>query len=108
MTETTVILVLLAAGLGTFALRYSFVYLHHRWTIPQGLRRMLRFVPAAVLAALVAPAVLLAPVDAVPEATLNPHLLAALVAALVMWRTRQMPLSLVSGMGVLWAVQGLG
>ena len=47
----------LAAGLGTFAMRLSFVELYGRLRIPSVLSRALLYVPASVLAALVLPAV---------------------------------------------------
>jgi branched-subunit amino acid transport protein len=43
-------------AVGTFALRFSFIYLFGKIDMPDWLRRALRFVPASVLAALVFPA----------------------------------------------------
>lgn len=107
MDNFTLMLVILAAGLGTFALRYSFIYLLGRVHMPVPLRRAMRFVPAAVLAALVLPALVLTPQGAPASTALNPRLLAGVVAALVMWRSRRMPLSLVAGMGTLWTLEAL-
>jgi len=49
-------LLFVAIGLGTFLLRFLFIYLFGKIAIPDWLRRALRFVPAAALAALVFPA----------------------------------------------------
>jgi branched-subunit amino acid transport protein len=92
-------LTILAAGLGTFAMRASFLVVAHRLVdLPPGLQRVLRQIPPAALAALVAPAVLR------PEGALDlthPRLAAAALAALVSWRTRSVVLTLGVGMGAL-------
>ena len=49
-------LLFIALAVGTFALRFSFIYLFGKVEMPEWLRRALRFVPASVLAALVFPA----------------------------------------------------
>jgi branched-subunit amino acid transport protein len=91
------------AGIGTFAIRLSFIALLGRVErIPPLAERALRLVPAAVLAALVAPGVFR------PEGVLDPwndRLLAAAVAALVAWWTRNVLATLVAGMVVLWLLQ---
>lgn len=94
------------AGLGTYLIRGSFIWLHGRWVVPPLVARALRFVPPAVLAALIAPAVV-APrgiVEALPPA---PELLAALAAAVVAWRTRSIAATIAVGLPVLWAIQAL-
>lgn len=102
----TVWLVILLAGLGTFALRLSFIQLFSGARMPQRAERTMRFVPAAVLAALVLPALLLPggvfdPIESPSRAT------AALVAAAVAHRTGNVPLTLCVGMGALWTLQAL-
>lgn len=71
--------------------------------MPIAVRHALRFVPAAVLSAIICPAVLVrhGSVDLSPE---NLRLVAALVAALVAWRTRSMSCTIATGMVVLWAL----
>lgn len=97
----------LAVGAGTFALRLSFIELYGRLSIPAVLHRALAYVPASVLAALVLPAVML-PSGASEIALENPRMLAALLAALVAWISRNTVLTLASGMGALWTLQFLG
>ena len=56
MSATSIWLLFIAIGLGTFLLRFLFIYLFGKIEMPDWLRRALRFVPAAALAALVFPA----------------------------------------------------
>jgi branched-subunit amino acid transport protein len=94
-------LTLLAAGIATYLTRLSFIALAHRGTAPAWIIRPLRLVPAAVLSALVLPAVL-APQGMVQLWPLSPRALAGMVAVLVAWKTRSILLTLVVGMSVLW------
>jgi branched-subunit amino acid transport protein len=94
----------LAVGLGTFAMRLSFVELYGRLRIPALLRRALLYVPASVLAALVLPAVVYP--DGQGEFVLaNAQIPAAILAAWVAWKTRNTLLTLVVGMGALWLLK---
>lgn len=94
-------LVILVAGVGTFAFRVSFVALFGRLDLPPGVERALRFVPAAVLSALVAPQLLV--VDGGLAATpANPRLVAGALAAVVAWRTEDVLATLLVGMTGLW------
>ena len=90
-------LVMLLGGALTFGMRMSFVYLFGRFEIPVMVKRALRFVPPAVLSAIVAPALLM------PENTLdlslsNGQLVAGMVAILVAWRTKNTLLTILAGM----------
>ena len=83
-----------------FVTRASFVVFGARLTLPPPVEQGLRFAPAAVLGAIVAPALLLH--DGQPGLTLgNYRLLAAFVAGLVMWRTRSMIGTIAAGMAAL-------
>lgn len=96
-----------AVGAGTFAIRVSFIELYGRLLIPPVVHRALAYVPASVLAALVLPAVLLSKGGA--EFSLeSPRVLAAVVAALVAWASRNALLTLAAGMGALWGLQFMG
>lgn len=95
--------VVLVAGVGTLAFRLSFVMLFGRLdAIPARLAFLLRFVPAAVLAALVAPAVLAPGGDAV--ALQAPRVVAGTVAVVVAWRTGNVFATIGVGMATLWLV----
>jgi branched-subunit amino acid transport protein len=100
-------LTIVGAGAGTFALRLSFIALMGRIEIPILLGRALRFVPAAVMTAVVIP--LLFYTNGALEVSLgNERLLAGLVAALIAWRTRSVLFTLSGGMVVLWTLQSIG
>ena len=104
MSTPALWMTILGAGAVTFALRLSFIALLGRIRVPPYLGRALRFVPAAVLTAMVIP--LLFYEDGALEVWLgNERLLAGLVAALIAWRTRNVLLTLGGGMATLWILQ---
>ncbi len=104
MSTPALWMTMLGAGAVTFALRLSFIALLGRIRIPPSLGRALRFVPAAVLTAMVIPLLLYE--DGALEVSLgNERLLAGLVAALIAWRTRNVLLTLGGGMATLWILQ---
>ena len=103
MSITSPWLFMLAAGVGTFLLRLSFLALV-RGDVPPLMQRILRLVPAAVLAALVLPAVAPASVAAAgtPAGWIKP--VAALIAVLVAVRARSILATLAAGMVALWVM----
>ncbi len=101
MSELAIWLTIIGIGLGTYVLRLSFIHLHGRLELPPLVQRGLRLVPAATLAALVAPALAYSNGGLAVGAD-DPRLLAGLVALLVAWRFKHMLLTLASGMAVLW------
>jgi branched-subunit amino acid transport protein len=107
MSSLALWLTMAGAGVVTFGLRLSFIALLGRVEIPPFLSKALRFVPAAVLTAVVIP--LLFYVDGALEVSLgNARLLAGLAAALIAWRTRNVFFTLGGGMVTLWALQAIG
>lgn len=99
-------LTLLGMGLITYAIRLSFILLWGRVAVPTVVQRALRFVPPAVLAAIIFPEVL-RPTGEWNFSPANPRLAAALVAALIAWRTRSALLTIAAGMAVLWGTQAV-
>jgi len=97
---------LAAIGAITFLWRFSFVALWQRLRIPEVAERALAYVPAAVLAAIVAPE-LLAPENAIQLSLDNERLLAGLAAGMVAWRTQNMVATIGVGMVALWILQAL-
>jgi branched-subunit amino acid transport protein len=91
-------------GLGTFLLRFLFIYLFGKIEMPHWLRRALRFVPAAALAALVFPA-LTHPTGHLDLSLNNFRLLAGLGGAIVAWKTRNVLLTILVGMILLWVLK---
>ena len=97
-------LIFLAAGLLTYAMRLSFILLWGKIDVPAWLRRALRFVPSAVLTAIFFPELFMpgGVLDLTPG---NARLIAGTLAALVAWRTRNIVLTILVGMGVLLLIQ---
>lgn len=97
-------LIIIVGGLITFAMRLSFIYFFGRIEIPAALRRSLRFVPPAVLSAIILPELLL-PAGHLDLSLGNHRWLAGLVAILVAWRTRNTLLAILAGMVALLILQ---
>ncbi len=104
MNSMTMALAILGMGLITFAIRLSLFLLPERVTLPPWLLRSLRYVPAAVLTAIVVPELLL-PQGTIDFSLGNDRLLAGLFAILVAWRTRNVFLTVVLGLITLWLLQ---
>jgi branched-subunit amino acid transport protein len=97
-------LMILGTAAVTFALRFSFLGTVKPHALAPSVKEALRFVPAAVFAAIVAPQVMIRN-DAIDFAPDNPRLLAALAALAIAWLTRSVTWTLVAGMVALWLVQ---
>ena len=97
-------LIILGMGVVTYAIRLSLILLLGRITLRPLLQRALRFVPPAVLSAIIVPE-LLRSGGALDLSPANPRLLAGLLATLVVWRTRNVFLAIGIGMGALWILQ---
>jgi branched-subunit amino acid transport protein len=91
---------LLVAGMAivTFAVRYPVMLLVGRLPMPDRLFRALRYVPPAVLAAIIVPGVLMPDGSTIDAAPTNSYLVAGIVSAIVAWRTRNLLLTIVLGM----------
>lgn len=94
-------LIIAAMGLVTYALRFSMIALAGRVELPPLLKRGLRFVPPAVLSAIILPE-LLYPGGAFTLTLTNIRLLAGVLATLVAWRTRNVLLTIAAGMAAFW------
>lgn len=93
------------SGVCTYGIRLSFIHLLDRVRTPRTVQGLLRFIPAAVLPAIVAPALWQG--GEVLADPLNPRLLAGLLAVGIAWRTRNMLATIAGGMTALWALQAL-
>jgi len=95
---------LVIIGLLTLATRLSFILLLEKWKPPEVFRRGLRYVPLAVLPALIFPEIFIhnntiaIPLD-------FPRLAAALVAGLVAWRTKSILLTIGIGMLIFYLMR---
>lgn len=99
--------VLIIGGLLTFATRLSFIALLGRFEAPEVVTRALRYVPPAVLSAIIFPEVLLRD-GAFVTPWANPRLYAGVVAGLIAWRTRNVLLTIGVGMAVFWVLGWAG
>jgi branched-subunit amino acid transport protein len=89
-------------ALATFLIRYPVLWLVGRYRLPDSWRRALRFVPPAVLSALVTPALLFPTGPTFGSPIANPYLIAGVTAAVVAWKKRSLLLTLAVGMSVFW------
>jgi len=94
---------ILIAGmfLVTFSTRYPVLSVLSKVPLPDPIFRALRYVPPAVLAAIILPTVLL-PKGHLELQITNAPLVASLVAVLVAWRSKNLLLTIVLGMLALW------
>lgn len=97
MNET--LLIVGMAGV-TLAVRYPVLALVGRLPLPEPVFRALRFVPPAVLAAIIVPGVLFKD-NQLWLSPANNYLAAGIVSVLVAWRTRNLLLTIILGMLVL-------
>jgi branched-subunit amino acid transport protein len=98
------LLTIVCCGLSTLALRLSFIVGGAQFKPGRRIRAVLSYVPPAVLAALIAPEILLRQ-GAVDFSLDNPRLLAAAVAIAVAFFTRSVLATIACGLIALWVVQ---
>ena len=99
-------LTMLTVGILTFGIRLSFIVILDRWQPPELIQRSLRFVPVAVLTAIIVPELVM-PGGTVDISISNLRLLAGIVAMLVAWKTKNIVWTIIAGMGVLLGLQYL-
>ncbi len=97
-------LVVISAGVATFALRFAFIALFGRVTVPGWLERALTYVAPSVLAAITLPAVV-APGGNI--SLWNPFIPAAIIGGVAAWMTRSIGGAIVAGLLALWIIQWL-
>jgi branched-subunit amino acid transport protein len=103
--ETTIWLAIFAVGAINYVARLSFIALFARRDMPPLLDRALRHVPAAMLTAIVVPAVVFAAPGVLRLDPGNAKLIAAVIAFAVAAWSRSTTLTIVVGMTVLWLTQ---
>lgn len=96
-------IVIIMAGLMTFAARYSMIGLFGDRQIPESMKRLLGYIGPAVMAAIIAPEVLT--VDGIITITDNPRIPAFIGAAVVAFLSRNVPLTILTGMLLLWGTE---
>jgi branched-subunit amino acid transport protein len=83
----------------TFGVRYPVLALVSRLSLPPAVLDALKFIPPAVLTAIIVPAVLM-PEGQVSFRLDNAYLVAGIAAALISWRTKNLLLTIVLGMAI--------
>ena len=101
MSPLSLFLTILVMGLITYSIRLSLILLLDRLAIPPLVQRGLKYVPPAVLSAIIFPE-LFQPQGVLNLSWGNARLLAGIVAALVAWRTRNVLWTIAAGMITLW------
>jgi len=99
--------IVVAIGIGTYLIRLSFIGIVGDRAMPDWAMVPIRFVAPAVLAALAAPAVLLHDGDLAVSPATNPRALAAAVALLLAWKTKNVAVVIAAGMATVWALQAI-
>ena len=94
---------ILGMAVVTFAVRYPVLALVSRMPLPAAVLKAMRFIPPAVLTAIIVPAVLIPDGATLQFDYRNSYLMASLVAGLVAWRTKNLLLTIILGMAALWA-----
>ena len=108
MTKSQIVwLVIVVVGVINYAARLSFIAFFARREMPPLLAEALKHVPAAMLTAIVVPAVVFAAPGHIDFGLANPKFIAAIVAGVVAWHWRNTLLTIGVGMAVLWLVQYL-
>jgi len=107
VSQTALILLWIACGLVTFAIRYSFIALEGHYQPPSWFIRWLPFVPIAALTALTMPELLLV-AGQLDLGTDNSRLWAGLFAIAVAARWRNTLLTIGSGFVAFWLLHQLG
>jgi len=99
-------LIILGGMLVTYATRLSFIAIVPYEQMPAWFRRGLRYVPPAVLAALILPA-FFQPDGILYFSISNHRLLAGAVAMLAAWRLKNTWLTIACGMAALWLLTNI-
>ena len=97
-------IVILTVGLLNYLSRLSFIAVFAHRTMPPLLARALKYVPAAMLTALIVPMILSVPATG---SAFDPRVVAAIIAGIVAFYTQSTLKSLGTGLGALWLLQAL-
>ena len=100
-------IVIVAVGVLNYLSRLSFIAFFANRQMPPLLARALKFVPAAMLTALVVPMVVASPVSGT-GVVIDARLPAAIVATLVAFHFRSSAGTMVAGMAALWLLRAFG
>jgi branched-subunit amino acid transport protein len=99
-------IIMIVTGLLNFAMRISMFSGLFQGTIAPSLRSVLRFVPIAVLSAVIAAAVFIDPASGAASVHF-PKVLAATLAAIVAWITQSVMATIAVGLSTIWIMGAL-
>jgi branched-subunit amino acid transport protein len=99
MSATQQALLVIGMAAVTFLVRWPVLALVSRIALPQPVLDAMKFIPPAVLTAIIVPA-MLTPAGRLDLSYTNAYLMAGVAAALVAWRTRNLLLTIVLGMAL--------
>ena len=94
------LLLVFGMALATFLIRYPLLGLAEQIVFPELVANALKYVPVAVLAAIIFPSILIPTEDTINVSWTNPYLIGGLAASLVGWFTENMLATIVGGMCV--------
>ena len=93
-------LIIAGMALVTFGIRYPLLAVLGKVPLPEPVLRALKYVPAAVLTAIIVPAAVFKQ-DRLELTYTNDYLIAGIVSVLVAWRTKNLLLTIILGMAAL-------
>jgi len=99
-------LIIIGMGVITYAIRLSMIVMSGQIQLSDQLQRALRYVPPAVLSAIILPE-MVQPGGTLDLSLGNERLLAGLIAILVAWFTKNMIWTVAVGMIALWILQAI-
>lgn len=99
-------IIMVVTGLLNFAMRVSMFSGLFQGAISPSLRSVLRFVPIAVLSAVIAAAVFIDPANGAVSLHI-PKVLAAAIAAIIAWITQSVITTISVGLAAIWIIGAL-
>ncbi len=101
ITPQEIILIVGMAAV-TFMTRYPVMVYFGRLEMPESVMRALRFVPPAVLTAIIVPMIVMPDGEQIAITATNPALFGGVAAGLVAWRSHNLLLTIGAGMAIFW------
>jgi len=99
-------LIIIGMGVITYTIRLSMIVMSGKVQLNDQLQRALRYVPPAVLSAIIVPE-MIQPGGTLDISLGNERLLAGLIAIVIAWYTQNMIWTVAIGMIALWLLQAL-
>ena len=106
-SDATIWLTMLVVGILTYATRLSFILIFGQREVPPRVRQALRFVPPAVLTAIIFPELLIREGE-IDLSLGNEWLLAGIAAAIVAWFSKNVVATILAGMVALILIEIAG